>query len=289
MTGELPQERESNTENAGKKRRTEGEITMAENGGQCESCSKEKQDRVPIRRVIEKLDEHFSRNDLAGAGRLLSYWEREARMLGDARGLLEILNEEIGYFRRTGERERGLAAVSEAFSIMEEQGLCDSVSGGTIYVNGATTMKAFGKAAAALPYYARARKIYEAELPHDSYLLAALFNNTASAYAELGEFEKAEEAYKTAIAILAKNGDNDGEIAVSYVNLAHLYYGRDSLDGRIASTMELAWTYLMSEKLPHDGNYAFICSKCAPSYGFFGYFEREAALAAAAEEIYDRT
>lgn len=31
----------------------------------CESCSKEKQDRVPIRRVIEKLDEHFSRNDLA--------------------------------------------------------------------------------------------------------------------------------------------------------------------------------------------------------------------------------
>ena len=83
----------------------------------CESCSKEKQDRVPIRRVIEKLDEHFSRNDLAGAGRLLSYWEKEARLIGDMRGLLEILNEEIGYFRRTGEKERGLAAVSEAFAI----------------------------------------------------------------------------------------------------------------------------------------------------------------------------
>lgn len=74
----------------------------------CESCSKEKQDRVPIRRVIEKLDEHFSRNDLAGAGRLLSYWEKEARLIGDMRGLLEILNEEIGYFRRTAKKSADL-------------------------------------------------------------------------------------------------------------------------------------------------------------------------------------
>jgi hypothetical protein len=255
----------------------------------CESCSKEKQDRVPIRRVVEKLDEHFSRNDLAGAGRLLSYWEREARLSGDTRGLLEILSEEIGYFRRTGEKERGLAAVSEAFALMEEHGLGNSVSGGTIYVNGATTMKAFGRAAEALPYYERARRIYEAELPPDSYLLAALCNNTASAYAELGEFEKAEENYKTAIGILEKNGNNDGEIAVSYVNLAHLYYDKDKMDGRIASSLDAAWSYLCSETLPHDGNYAFICSKCAPSYGFFGYFAREAELTAAAEKIYDRT
>ena len=262
---------------------------MMEFHERCESCSKETSDRIPIRRVMEKLDEYFSRDDLTGAGRLLAYWEKEARSLGDFRGLLEILSEEIGYFRRTDEGDRALSAVTEAFSLIEELGLSDSVSGGTIYVNGATTMKAFGKAAEAISYYARAKKIYEKHLPSDSYLFAALCNNAASAYAELGEFEKADENYRTAIRTLVKNGDNDGEIAVSYVNLAHLYYDKNPEDPRIASFMETAWSYLMSEHLPHDGNYAFICSKCAPSFGFFGYFSREAQLKSKAEEIYDRT
>ena len=134
---------------------------MMEFHERCESCSKETSDRIPIRRVMEKLDEYFSRDDLTGAGRLLAYWEKEARSLGDFRGLLEILSEEIGYFRRTDEGDRALSAVTEAFSLIEELGLSDSVSGGTIYVNGATTMKAFGKAAEAISYYARAKKIYE--------------------------------------------------------------------------------------------------------------------------------
>ena len=260
-----------------------------EREGRCESCSKEKTDRIPIRRVVEKLDAAFSRNDLAEAGRLLAFWEKEARALADFHGLLEILSEEIGYFRRTEDRARGLAAVSEAFALIEDLGLSDSVSGATIYVNGATTMKAFGRAAEAMPYYMRAKKVLEENLPSDSYLLAALFNNMASAYDELDVFEKAEECYRAAIRILAKSVDNDGEIAVSYVNLAHLYYDRDKTDPRIASLLETAWSYLMSERLPHDGNYAFICSKCAPSFGFFGYFARETALRRAAEEIYAGT
>ena len=57
----------------------------------CKSCSKESYDKVPIARVIEKLNDAFSKNDLQAAGRLLEYWEREARILGDDRGLIEIL------------------------------------------------------------------------------------------------------------------------------------------------------------------------------------------------------
>ena len=43
----------------------------------CCSCSKEQQDRIPIVRVISKLDDLFSRNDLSGAARLLEYWSRQ--------------------------------------------------------------------------------------------------------------------------------------------------------------------------------------------------------------------
>ena len=76
----------------------------------CKGCSKESYVTIPTARVIAKLDELFSTNDLAAVGRLLEYWEREARNLGDDRGLLEILNEEIGYYRRTAEKDKALAA-----------------------------------------------------------------------------------------------------------------------------------------------------------------------------------
>ena len=53
----------------------------------CKGCSKESYRMVPISRVIEKLNELFSKNDLPAVGRLLQYWENEARILNDERGL----------------------------------------------------------------------------------------------------------------------------------------------------------------------------------------------------------
>ena len=70
---------------------------------ECSTCSKESYKVVPLARLFDKLDELFSRNDLPAVGRLLDYWESEARILGDERGLLEILNEKIGYYRRTAD------------------------------------------------------------------------------------------------------------------------------------------------------------------------------------------
>ena len=54
----------------------------------CSSCSKESYKTVPLTRIFEKLNEFFSHNDLPAVGRLLDYWENEARMLSDLRGLL---------------------------------------------------------------------------------------------------------------------------------------------------------------------------------------------------------
>lgn len=49
----------------------------------------------------------------------MDYWEHDARALGDERGLLEVLNEETGYFRRTGEKEKAEKAISEALALTE--------------------------------------------------------------------------------------------------------------------------------------------------------------------------
>ncbi len=252
----------------------------------CKSCSKEIVDRVPIIRVISKLDECFSRNDLSGAKALLEHWESEARHMDDTRGLLEILNEEIGFYRRTNDSEKGLSTVNEALDILEH--LSENISIGTIYINCATTMKAFGLAKDSIAYYEKAKSIYE-KYGADSFNLAALYNNMASAFAELNEFSKAENSYRKAIEILTQDVTNFGEIAVSYVNLAHLYYDRDPFDDRAYSSMDTAWEYLMNKENRHDGNYAFVCSKCAPSFAFFGYFLQEKELIKISEEIYERS
>jgi len=253
---------------------------------QCKGCSKESYDTIPTARIIAKLDEHFAKNDLDSVGRLLEYWDREARNLGDFRGLLEILNEKIGYYRRTGDAERALGAVNEAFCIIEQHELGNLLSSGTIYLNGATTMKAFGKAAQAMEYYSKAKSIYDKHLSPNDYKMAAYYNNISSAYVDLGDRDSAINAGICAIEILEKHGDCCGEIAVTLVNLAHIYYSADPCDERVYKNMERAWVLLSSNDNVHDGNFAFLCSKCYPAFAYFGYFEYEKKIKELMEKIY---
>ena len=252
----------------------------------CSSCSKETYKAVPLGRFFDKLNELFSRNDLPAVGKMLDYWEGEARALNDLRGLLEILNEKIGYYRRTNEKDKAMSAIWEAFELMEKKGVGDPISMGTVYLNGATTLKAFSLANEAMPYYEKARVLYEEHLECDDYRLAAFYNNISSAYKELGEVDNAEAACFKAIEILKGKEDCRGEIAVSLINVAHIYYDSDPLDERIYDIMETAWELLSSDKNVHDGDFAFLCAKCYPAFGFFGYFEREAELKALSEKIY---
>lgn len=253
----------------------------------CSSCSNESYDVIPIARVIRKLDELFDKNDLIAVGELLDYWEREARILRDNRGLLEILNEQIGYFRRTNNKDRALSAASEAFELIEQLGLERHESSGTIYLNGATTLKSFGKTAEAMEYYDKAKAVYDDTLPADDYKLAAYFNNVSSAYKELGDIKNAENACYQAISILEKHENFMGEIAVTHISLAHLYYDADVFDERVYEHVERAWELLSSDKNTHDGNFAFLCSKCYPSFAYFGYFDYESKIKALVEKIYE--
>lgn len=255
------------------------------------SCSKEPSGTIPIMRIIEKIDDMFEKDDLQGAKRVLEYWEKEAKALNDAKGLLEVLSEQIGLYRKLGEKDKGLAAVSEALALLQCSGTCSSVGDATIYLNCATTMKAFGKADEAMQYYEIAKEQYEKSLPKDDYRLAGLYNNYATALCDLQRFEEGRKMYDKAIDLLRNKG-GFCELAVSYVNLAHLVYdeaqftGKDS-DDEIDKLLEKAYECLNDESFEHDGNYAFVCSKCAPAFGFFGFFNEKAELEKRAKEIYE--
>lgn len=242
---------------------------------------------IPIKSVLAKLDSVEWKNDMAEATRLLEYWEQEGLALGDERGLLTIYSEQMGLYRKTLSEEKGLRAVENGLRLLYKLGLGDTVSGATITLNAATTLKAFGKAKDALPLYEKVKEIYDEHVEDDDPKKAGFYNNAALCYADVGDKVRAEEYYKKALDVLSiSDANTENEKAVTYVNLAHLC---DTIEGREDDTyeyMEKALEILNGQK-KQDGAYAAVCEKCAPSFAYFGYFQAEEELKGRAKRIYE--
>ncbi len=248
--------------------------------------NKNKGKRIDVRRIIEKLDSFFDKNDLASAGRLLEYWRGEAAMYGDASGELSIVSEMIGYYRKTLEKEKALEAVSRATELVHKLKNENTVSAATVYLNAATTLKAFGKAAEAMPLYENAYNIYKENLDGSDPRFGGFYNNVGLALADIGEKEKAEKAYKAAISVMLKKTGGKAEAAITYVNLAHLYEN-DERRADIESALDTAEALLGDKELPRNGYYAFVLSKCAPSMRFFGREKTAEKMERLVKEIYE--
>ncbi len=244
---------------------------------------------VPIRSVIEKIDGLLAKNDLAEAERVLSYWLEESRNLIDKRGELEIRSEQMGLYRKLGKKKEGIESVEDGLKLLKTLRLSDTVSGATIALNAATTYKAFGYAKEALPIYKHVEEVYKANLDADDYRFAGLYNNEALALADVGEVAGAENAFKKAVSVLDGKPGKENDIAISYVNMAHLYEEEGEKEDEVYACMEKAIAYLDTPSLPHDGYHAFVLSKCLPSIEYFGYFIAKQRLEKRMNEIYERT
>lgn len=242
--------------------------------------------RINITRFIEHLDGCFNRNDMKAARECIEYWEAEARRLGDDSGLLTVLNEAVGFYRRSQKKNKALRAMEESLSLVEKLGLTQSPSGATIYINAATTLSFFGREEEGLHLYEKAAGCYISSDLTETYEYAALLNNKAATLHTLKRYDEAEESWKAAIEILKKVGFHDGEIAISLVMLAHLTFDRDNrLHEKVEALLDEAWEYLNSDNQAKDGNYAYVLRKCAPSYEYFQRPMEAQALRDVAREI----
>ena len=246
---------------------------------------------IPVGRMIEKLDSYLNKKDYDAAERHLRYWLTEADAGHDRRGKLAVLNEQIGLYRKTEKEKECLTAISTALSLAESMDMNESVTYGTTLINAATGYKAFGKAEDALPLYRKAQMIYEKALDPDDGRLGGLYNNMALTLTELKEFSEAEELYQKAIKVMEKQENGELEIAITYLNIADLIAARDGLENgekEIEKQLIKAEKLLNTDGLPKDGYYAFVCKKCAPVFGYYGYFLTEQELNRRAREIHER-
>lgn len=247
----------------------------------------EKSETIPVSRFIARLDSCYNRNDMKGARECLRFWEEEARRLDDRRGLLTVLNEAVGYYRRTKRKTRAMEAMEESLRLVQELGQTDTVSGATIYINAATTLSFFENEEEALELYKKAQDCFVKENRTQTYEYAALLNNRAAAFNELKRYDEAEADWLTAIEILKRIGYHAGEIAVSLIMLAHLTFDRDNTAyEKVEAILDEAWEYINSDDQPKDGNYAYILRKCAPSLDYFQRPIEAQACREVANEIY---
>ena len=227
---------------------------------------------LDIPELIKELDALYAENDLPAADRLIDGALERATAAGDWRSRLSLLSERLGLVRRTMDREKALAAIREARELIEEHAMGRTVSGATVLLNAATTMKCFGNAEGSLPLFEHVLTVYSENLDPNDYRFAGLYNNMALSCEDTGAFEKAEAFFGRALAVLEKLPDTNNDIAVTWCNLAELYYARDCEDERVSACMENAGDQLLDPALKHDGYFAFTAGKCLPLFDAFGFF-----------------
>lgn len=241
--------------------------------------------RIPMQEVIQECDRLFNAENMVELGEHLRKWREEARRIGDREAELGILSELMGHYRMLGDRERGLMAVRDGFALLSQLGIAGSVTAGTILINGATALQAFGDIDGALNYYKEAFRCYGAHLDSNDWRFAGLLNNMAAAYAAKHDVKYAEAYYRKALDVLKACG-NLMDAAVTHVNLAQMYAAEDRDDPRIASELELAVACFDDPAAIRDGYYAHTCRKCASAFGPLGFPEVEEELNWRADEYY---
>ena len=144
---------------------------------------------IPVDRVVDRLDTLLSHNDMPAARRHLEYWLSEARMGGDKRGELAVLNELMGLYRKMGLKDKAFESAEKADELVKTLSLGGSITAATVCLNAATVCEAFDRPREALERYSEAKSIYEDFLPPGDARLGGLYNNMALPCVSLKEYE----------------------------------------------------------------------------------------------------
>ena len=235
--------------------------------------------------VISEYDDFVARREYAEGGEFLKLAAEAARLEGDISSELAISNELIGHCRKNDDREGCFEAIDRTIELIALTDTGNEPSAGTAYINIGTGYTRFGEPKLALTYFTKAEKIYLETLGARDARWGALYNNSATALQDAGEYGEAEKQYLKAAKLMSALDKSDDE-AVTYVNMAHLIEASGGDTERITECLNRAY-YLLGTVREKGAYHAFVCSKCAPSFKHFGDERRAEELNERAEKIYD--
>ena len=134
---------------------------------------------LDVPEVIKELDALYENGRDSQAERFLEAQREKASLAGDWRGELSMLSELMGQYCRSKNKEKGLKSVEDGLRLIREHNLGQTLSGATVMLNAATTMKCFGQTEASIPVFSHVCRVYAQNLDPMDYRFAGLYNNMA--------------------------------------------------------------------------------------------------------------
>ncbi len=172
-----------------------------------------------VEEILSKVDAYFEENRGEEAEKLMLESIGQAAQEGDDACLLHLLNELLGYYRETGQRDNAFRIADQTIAQAERMGLEGTAPYATTLLNVANAYRAGGRLEESLEYYRRVQELYGKLYPADSMFTAGLHNNLSLLYQEMGEYAKAKECQLKALEI-AESNHADYELGVTCANLA---------------------------------------------------------------------
>ncbi|MGN0513466.1 MAG: DUF4125 family protein [Lachnospiraceae bacterium] len=175
---------------------------------------------MDISAVLAKVDELIENGKAKEAEKLLIDTLLISEKSENDEAQLQILNELIGYYRQTSQKDELIRTIEAAFRVANKMGLDKTVAYATTSLNAATGYRSIGEFGKALECYRVTGEIYEKELPENDMRIAGFLNNKSLLYQEMGNFENAKKCLMQALDIVKAN-ESWFETAVTYANLAN--------------------------------------------------------------------
>ncbi len=170
--------------------------------------------------ILNQYDSMFGQKSLIEIEEYLVQVIQEAKEKSEWGILVTLLNEIIGFYRDTTQKNKSLACCSELLDVLKIMKLEGRIDYATSLLNIANAYRAFGLFRESLQLYQTVEEIYLNQIPENDFMYASLYNNWSLLYQETEEFEKAKEMLVKALVIADYYEDAIIPQATTRTNLA---------------------------------------------------------------------
>ena len=157
---------------------------------------------MDIQKVLAEYDSMFGKYTLKEIEGFLLKHLSEARFKSEHEELVTLLNEAIGFYRDTTQKEKALKNCGALMEHLVEMKLEGTIPYATSLLNIANAFRAFDLHNEAVQLFEKVEEIYGNHISKEDFMYASLYNNWALAYQESGEYDKAAEMLRKALKIV---------------------------------------------------------------------------------------
>lgn len=157
---------------------------------------------MDINKVLMEYDNMFGVHTMEEIEDFLVRTLDKAYEEQDEYSALSLMNEMVGFYRDTCQKEKGLSICSRLIALMNKLNLGGTIDYATSLINVANAYRAFGLFDKSLEAFEDVERIYRDKLPAGEFNYASLYNNWSLLYQEMNDFESARSMLMKALSVV---------------------------------------------------------------------------------------